>query len=104
MDSADFADIAAEAGVVQTLLDSPAGWVGKILPYIFGIAGIVLLFMLITSGYQMMVSKGDPKAMEMAKNRITTSIIGIVIMLFSFFIVRIIGDFFGIQIFADLFS
>lgn len=71
---------------------------GKGLPYFFGIAGIVLVFMLISAGYKMMTSAGDPKAMQAAQAKITTSVLGIVIMFISFWIVKIILQFFGINL------
>lgn len=75
---------------------TPAGVIVGILPYLFGIAGIILILNIIVTGYQMMTSAGEPKVLEMAKGKITTSIIGIVIILISFWLVDIVLNFFGI--------
>ena len=69
-----------------------------ILPYLFGAAGIILLLNIIVSGYQMMTSAGEPKAMQAAQAKITTSIIGIVIIFVSFWAVQLILKFFGIGV------
>lgn len=78
--------------------DSPARLVSISLRYIYAIAGIILIIMIITSGYQMMLSKGDPKALQIAQGKLTTSIMGILILFLSFFIVKLIMQFLGINL------
>lgn len=86
------------AGIPVTL---KFGTVGKIitelLPYLFGIAGIILILNIIVSGYQMMTSAGEPKVLQMAQAKITTSLIGIVIIFLSFWLVILIMKFFGVE-------
>lgn len=72
--------------------------VAQLLPYIFGAAGIILLFIIISSGFNMMMSKGDPKAMQVAQGKITTAVVGIIILFTSFFIVQLLLQFLGIGI------
>lgn len=76
----------------------------KLLPYIFGAAGIILVLNIIVSGYQMMTSTGEPKIMQAAKAKVTTSIIGIMVIFISFWVVAIIGSFFGLDIFKQIFG
>lgn len=97
----DFNKITNEAGVTNTLIRRPVHWINEILPYVFGAAGIILLFMLLTSGYQMIFSKGDPKAMQIAQSKITSSLVGIVILFASFWIVQLVFQFLGIDFGAD---
>lgn len=54
-------------------------------------AGIVALILIVISGIKLITSSGDPKQVEGAKNTLTYAIIGLVIILTSFFIIRIIG-------------
>lgn len=75
-----------------------------ILPYIFGVAGIILLINITMSGISMMTSKGDPKALQGAQGKLTTSLIGIVVLFASFWIVRLLGQFFGIEVFNTIFT
>lgn len=89
-------DIQSKSGVNLPFSDM-GEFISQNLKYVFGIAGIVLLIMLISSGYQMIFSKGDPKAMEVAKGKITTSIIGIIILFASFWIVQLIFSFLGVD-------
>lgn len=77
--------------------------IGKILPYVVGVAGILLLVYLVLGGLQMMTSRGDPKAVEAAKAKITNAIIGIVIVILSVGIVVLLGQVLKIPVFSQLF-
>lgn len=68
------------------------------LPYIFGAAGIILLLNVITSGFKLMTSQGDPKAVGAAQAKLTTSAIGILILITSFWIVKLLLNFLGIGV------
>jgi hypothetical protein len=67
------------------------------LTYIFSAAAMLLLVYLILGGFQLMTSRGDPKAAQGAQAKITNALIGFVIVVFAFFIVQIFGQVFGIQ-------
>lgn len=73
----------------------PFQFVGVALPYIYGVAGIVLLLNIISSGLKMMTSQGDPKAIGAAQAKLTTSAIGILILFASFWIVQLLMSFLG---------
>jgi len=77
---------------------TPANLITDALPYIFGVAGIVLLFNIVTSGFKMMTSQGDPKVMQAAQAKLTTSAIGILILFASFWIVKLVMQFLGIDL------
>lgn len=71
--------------------------IGQILPYVFGIVGSLLLVYLVIGGFQMMFSRGDPKAMQSAQAKITNALIGFVIVILSFTIVQLIGKILGLE-------
>ncbi len=77
--------------------------VTKLLPYVFAIAGLILLLNLVYGGISLMLSGGDPKAVESAKNRITSSLIGFIIIFTAYWLVQIIGRILGIEIFKRIF-
>lgn len=77
--------------------------ISKLLPYIFGIAGIGLLVYLVIAGLQMMMSRGDPKAMQMAQARITTALTGFIVLFLAYSTVKLIGIVFGITVFGTIF-
>jgi hypothetical protein len=83
---------------------SVASIITTILPYIFGAAALLLLVYLVTAGLSMMLSRGDPKAIQAAQARITNALIGFVIVFFAFALVALIGKIFGITIFGSIFG
>lgn len=94
----DLQSIQGRAGLNQVnLYISPAYYLQSFLPYLFGIAGVILVFSVVSSGFKMMTSKGDPKAMQLAQSKITTGVIGILIIVLSFFIVSFVLTYFNIK-------
>jgi hypothetical protein len=75
----------------------------NILTYIFSAAALLLLVYLVTAGLSMMLSRGDPKAMQAAQSKITNSLIGFVIVFFAFALVSIIGRILGLDVFGSIF-
>jgi hypothetical protein len=52
----------------------------------------------------MMLSRGDPKAMQAAQSQITNALIGFVIVFFAFTLVALIGKVLGITVFGSIFK
>lgn len=75
--------------------------VGEIIyqafPYIFSIAGFAILFFIVAGGFQIMLSKGDPKAVESGKAKITYAVVGLIVMFAAYWIIQIIGATLGIH-------
>jgi len=80
------------------------GIIGALLPYIFGIAGLLLLLYLIFGGFSLLTSGGDPKAVQAAKEKITFALIGFVIVFVSFWLVQIIGRILNINAIIQIFG
>ncbi len=74
-----------------------------IVNIIFFVAGVALLFYLIASGLSMMTSRGDPKALEAAKARLTYAVYGFIIVFTAYWIVQIIGFLLGLNGFGGVF-
>ena len=63
------------------------------------IAAFVLAFIiLLVGGVRWIVAGGDKTAVEGARNMVTGALIGLVIVLAAFAIIRLVEIFFGIQI------
>jgi len=78
--------------------------INKIIPYIFAFAGVVLFLYLISAGFSFMTSAGDPKKAKEAQTKLTNALIGIVVVLLAFVLVQIVGRFFGLTPFIDIFG
>lgn len=66
-----------------------ASLVNNSLTYLFAIAGILLLLYLIWGGFDYLTSMGDPKKAEGANKKISSAIIGIIIIFISYWIVQL---------------
>lgn len=74
-------------------LSNVGGLVTLFLHIVFVIAGLILLFYFILGGWGMISSAGknDPKQMEQAKQTLTSAIIGFVVVITAYWIVKLIG-------------
>jgi hypothetical protein len=97
MDRSILNSINDQAGLAGTP-GSPAIALNQSLPYIFGVAGIFLLVNIITAGFKIMNSQGDPKAMQEAQLKLKNSALGVLILFTSFWIVKLVLQFFGIDV------
>ena len=73
------------------------------LKFVFPAAGILLLFYLVLGGFSLMTSAGDPKAMQSAKGKITSALIGFVIIFAAYWIVQIVGIILGLEDIKSIF-
>ncbi len=95
-DKANLDSIEAAAGISTP--GAPSVTISFALPYVFGAAGIILLLNIISAGLKMMTSRGDPKALAAAQAKLTTSFIGVFILFVSFWVVKIVMQFLGIDV------
>ncbi|HUW24597.1 MAG TPA: hypothetical protein VMW04_03110 [Patescibacteria group bacterium] len=92
-----------ETGLKEQFLPGLSSDVGAIifglLPYLFVIAGLLLLFYLIAGGFQMMIAANDEKGLASAKGKITSALAGFLLLFISYWLVQILEVILGIQIF-----
>lgn len=67
----------------------------RLLSYVFIIAGIGLLLMLISSGFSFLTSAGDAKKLETGKQQLTNAVVGFLIVFVAYWIVQLVGIIFG---------
>ncbi len=78
------------------------GIVSSFLPYILGIAGLVLLLFLIMGGFQYLTSGGDPKATQSAQAKMTSAVVGFILLFVAYWLFQIIGILLGINFFQPI--
>ncbi|KKP60610.1 MAG: hypothetical protein UR54_C0010G0003 [Candidatus Roizmanbacteria bacterium GW2011_GWA2_34_18] len=83
-------------GPLDPSVDSLGKIITKTLSFIMPMAGIILLFVLISGGYDYMMSQGNADKMKSAQAKITSGIIGFILLIVSFLIVRLIAVIFGL--------
>ena len=81
---------------------SGLGFFQTFIPNLVGLAlviGVLVFFFIMLMGaIQWIASGGDKAAVEAARGKITNAIVGVVILLALFALLKIIEDFFGINI------
>jgi hypothetical protein len=96
----DFSKIQYEATGGDFKFSTSAGIgpiISALLPYLFAISGIILLLYLIYGGFQMMLSRGDPKAVQSAQAKITSAIVGFIIIFIAYWLVQLLARVLGLS-------
>lgn len=81
-----------------------ASVVTGITNYIYVLAGIGLLIVILSAGFTLLTSAGDAKAMEKGKKGLTNGITGFVIIFVAYWLVQITGIVFGMKGITDIFK
>ena len=71
----------------------------KILPYVFVVAGILLLLYLVWGGFQLLTSAGNPDQVKQGQKRITSALVGFLIIFTGYWLGKILETIFGLKIF-----
>jgi len=61
------------------------------------LSGIVAVFLIVIAGIKFMTSGGDPERVSGARKTMTFAILGLVLLLFSFFALKVISNLTGVQ-------
>ena len=62
------------------------------------LAGLAAVIMIVASGFKYLTSGGDPKQTEQAKHTFTWAVIGLAALVGSWFILRLITAFTGVEV------
>jgi len=73
--------------------------ISALIPYIFTIAGLILFIMLIMGGFGFLTSGGNPDKVKAAQGKLTSAVIGFVIIFVSYWLIRILEIVLGIDVF-----
>jgi hypothetical protein len=95
----NFAQPAASQLPYGTVTSNPLGvFISILLPLVIFVAGLLVLFFLITAAIDWISSGGEKSGLEKARNKITNAIIGLIILFASFAIFGILQRSFGVQL------
>lgn len=72
--------------------------VTTLLPYIYVVAGLILLVMLIAGGLTLMTAAGNPDKIKSGYGRITSALVGFLIIFISYIVVQLVEIIFGVAI------
>lgn len=75
-------------GCVPVEMDKFIAW---LLPLLFSVAGAIAFLLMVYGFILMTTSSGDPKAVQGARDTVTSAIIGLLVSIFAIFIFRLIA-------------
>lgn len=76
----------------------------KALAFVFPIAGIGLLIVILIAGFTLLTSAGDAKKMEQGKHTLTYGVVGFLIIFVAYWITQLLGVIFGIDSISKIFG
>jgi len=89
----------------NSTLDNDVATIGSLVPLfknivsaVLAFSGVVLFVMLLVGGFSFLFSGGDPKQVQKAQGTITNAIIGLVVIVGSYLILKIIEVFTGVTV------
>lgn len=71
--------------------------IGTLLPYVYVVAGLILLLMLINGGIGLMTSAGNPDKSKAAFGKISAGLIGFLIIFISYFVAKVVEKILGVS-------
>jgi len=78
--------------------NSLSAFISSALVLVFTIGAFLVLIMLIVGAYEWITSGGDKEAVGKARGRIINALIGLLVLAVAYALVRLIGQFTGIQL------
>ena len=72
--------------------------ISAFLPYIFVLSGLVLFVFLILGGFELLLSAGNPEKAKAAQGKITSALVGFIIVFVAYWLTQILEIIFGVAI------
>lgn len=86
--------------VIKPNLENPASTLGiviqNVITLLFTVGGLAFVIMFIWAAVNWILSGGDKEQIASARRRITTSIIGLIVLSLSFVVMQVVGQILGI--------
>lgn len=79
-------------------LSTPGGIISRLLEFAFPLAGLILFVMIVWGGFETLAGSATKKSVESGRKRITSAILGFILLFASYWIIQIIQLVFGVQI------
>lgn len=70
--------------------ETPGAFIARVVSYVLGFIGILLIVIIIYGGFLYMTSGGNEKQTETAKNVLTYAVVGVVIIFAAYIIARVV--------------
>lgn len=70
---------------------NPMGAISQLTTFLLGVVGVFIFFQILIGAFTLLTSKGSPQAVQSARERITNSIIALLLIIFSVTILQFVG-------------
>ena len=100
-----FAEDPPKTNLVPTALSKNADIIKVmkgVIQFILVIAFVIAFIMLLIGGIRWILAGGDEKSVEKARNTITAALIGLVVVLVAYALIRLVETFFGVGIISNV--
>ena len=72
-------------------ISNETSFIKNILQWAIGIGGGIAFLLILYSGFIIITSQGDPKKLQAGQELLSSAILGLILLIFSVFILRVIG-------------
>ncbi len=86
------------SGVPVGGLDKGNKIIGTLIEFALIVALLFALYKIAHAAYNMITSYGDKEKFAQGRNTLSFAIVGLLVIIFSFFIISILGRFFGVNL------
>ncbi len=73
------------------------GIISMLLSFLYAIAAVILFFLFVWGGFDILTSQGNEEKVSSGGQKITSGIIGFILLLLAFFITRVVAFVFGLD-------
>jgi len=71
--------------------------INKLISLVFPLSGVLLFFFLVLGGYDFLMSAGNPEKIKSGQAKMTAAVIGFILLVASYLIVRLVAMIFGLE-------
>ena len=83
------------------VLDSPEAFMGDVLKWAVGVGGGIAFILIVYASFMVMSSSGNPERLKAGQELLTSAIGGLILLIFSVFVLKFIGvDILGLDKFG----
>lgn len=83
------------------VLSTPEDFLGQLLGWAVGIGGGLAFILIVYAGFMIMTAAGNPERLKAGQELLTSAISGLILLIFSIFVLRFIGiDILGLNNFG----
>jgi len=73
------------------------GIISMLLSFLYAIAAVILFFLFVWGGFDILTSQGNEEKVSSGAQKITSGVVGFILLLLAFFVTRVVAFVFGLD-------